>query len=91
MPKIVRAMGMDFDGLHHYHPWGGAGNYSVNPFDRNMPEGFINLLTFSLRGRPEIIGYNIRRTYIPKERSNALESKSVLVKATHGQIMEYLR
>ncbi len=77
---------MDFDGVQHYHPWGGSGNYSVSRLDRNLPEGWINLLTFNTGGRPEIIAYNIRYTYIPKDR----EDKSVLVKATPQQIMEYL-
>ena len=83
-------MDMNFDGLHHFHPFGGTSSYSVSPLDRNLPEGFINLLTFNTNGKPEIIAYNNRYTYIPKDKSNTLEAKSVLVKATPKDIMKYL-
>lgn len=85
------ALEKGFNGIHHYHPFTGSRNYSINPNDRDQPEGWINLLTFNTSGKPEIIGYNNRFVYIPKERSNTLEAKSVLVKATPRQIMEYLR
>ncbi|MDD4878165.1 MAG: hypothetical protein PHO02_03960 [Candidatus Nanoarchaeia archaeon] len=84
------AMDRGFDGMHHYHPWAGSRNYSINTNDRSQPEGWINLLTFNTGGNPEIIGYNNRYTYIPKERSNSFDSKAVLVKATPKDIMEYL-
>lgn len=76
----------EFEGFHHYHPWGGSSNYSVNTNDRNRFEGWINLLTFNVRSMPEIIGYNIRHTYIPEKK----EDKSVLVRATPSDIMKYL-
>lgn len=89
--NIRLAMQFDFNGMHHYHPWAGARNYSVNTTDRDQPEGWINLLTFNTASRPEIIGYNNRFVYIPKERSNTSKSKSTLVKATPKQIIEYLK
>jgi len=89
--NIRLAMEKEFDGIQHYHPWAGSRNYSINTNDRNMPQDWINLLTFNTNGMPEIIAYNNRHTYIPKERSDALESKSVLVKATTKEIMEYLK
>ncbi|MFH1066049.1 MAG: hypothetical protein V1734_06085 [Nanoarchaeota archaeon] len=88
--NLKLAMEKEFDGMQHYHPWGGAWNYSVNTNDRNMPKSRINLLTFNTNGMPEIIGYNNRYTYIPKDKSDTLEAKSVLVKATPKDIMKYL-
>ncbi|HII15585.1 MAG TPA: hypothetical protein HA362_04700 [Nanoarchaeota archaeon] len=84
IPKITSTM--DFDGLHHYHPWCGSSSYSINPLDRNLPEGWINLLTFNTGGRPEVIAYNIRYTYIPANK----DDKSRLVRATPAGIMKYL-
>lgn len=90
IPKIILwrfgAAADEFEGIHHYHPWGGSGNYSISTNDRDRFEGWINLLTFNVRGRSEIIGYNIRHTYIPEKK----DDKSVLVKATPKDIMKYL-
>ena len=84
------AIEKDFDGTHHYHTWAGSRNYSINTNDRGQPKSWINLLTFNTNGRPEIIAYNNRYTYIPKDKSDTLEAKSVLVKATPKDIMKYL-
>lgn len=80
------AVKLDFDGIHHYHPRTGSASYSINTLDRAMPEGFINLLTFNTSHGPEVIGYNIRYTYIPAKK----DDKSVLVRATPKDIMKYL-
>jgi hypothetical protein len=90
LPKVIKAGEMGFDGLHHFHPFGGTSNYSVSTLDRNLPMGWINLLTFNTNGNPEIIAYNNRHVYIPKDKSGTLEAKSVLVKATPKDIMKYL-
>lgn len=85
--NLRRAMELNFDGMQHYHPRAGSKNYTINTLDRRMPEDWINLLTFNTLQGPEVIGYNIRHTYIPAKK----EDKSILVKATPRQIMEYLR
>lgn len=84
------AMEKGFNGIQHYHPYTGSRNYSINTNDRDQPEGWINLLTFNTNGKPEIIAYNNRYTYIPKDKSDTLEAKSVLVRATPKDIMKYL-
>ncbi len=81
-----------YNGYHHYHPgfaprWLGAMNFSISLVDRvASKEGWINLLTFNLPEGPEIVGFNRQYVYIPKD-----ASRRELIRATPGQVMEYLR
>lgn len=74
-----------YNGLHHYHPFNGYGNFAINVQDRLSPHNWINLLTFNLPEGPEIIGYNNGFVYIPKDKT-----KKELLRASPKEIMEYL-
>lgn len=75
-----------YNGFHHYHPGINAMSFSVNLIDKSKCANAINLLTFNLPEGPEIIAFNRRFVYIAAD-----QSKRQLVKATSGQIMEYLK
>lgn len=80
--KIVKS---GYNGFHHYHPFNEYGNFTINVLDRFSPHNWINLLTFNLPEGPEIIGYNNRFVYIPKDKT-----KKELLLASPKKIMEYL-
>lgn len=80
-----------YQGFQHFHPTVltkkiGYMNYAVSNVDRFSPPNWLNFLTFNLPNGPEIIGYNSRYNYIPKDKT-----KRELVRATPKQIREYLR
>jgi hypothetical protein len=84
----------EYQGRHHYHPniltrLFSAQNYSINTIDRiTSTTGIIHLLSFNnIHKEPEIIGYDKKYTYIPKNK----DDKSVLIRATHKDILEYTR
>ncbi len=79
-----------FNGVVHYHPEddpgrNGGPNFVVSKLDRVDWLGDLELLAFNMPNGPEIIGFNRRYTYIPKGKR-----KSLLVRATHADIMKYL-
>ncbi len=79
-----------FTGLHHYHinllgNWLGGIHFAVSQIDRACCNGRTNLLTFNMPEGPEIVGFNLRHTYIPED-----ASKRVLVRASPSDIMKYL-
>lgn len=80
-----------YNGIHHFHPTEGCQNFAVNLIDRTKPAEWINLLSFNMPYGPEIIGFNLKYTYIPQEKSNNLRAKSKLVRATTRDIWRYLR
>jgi len=86
--RAIREKG--YNGVHHFHPrlfrsdWN-AIDYTVSAQDRNQPKEWINLLSFNLKNGPEIIGYNLKDTFIPSDKT-----KRVLVKAGQGEIKNYL-
>jgi len=79
-----------YNGVHHFHPrlfksdWN-AIDYTVSAQDRNQPREWINLLSFNLKNGPEIIGYNLKDTFIPADKT-----KRRLVKAGPEEIKKYL-
>ncbi len=80
-----------YQGFQHFHPTVltkklSYMNYAVSNVDRFAPPNWLNLLTFNLPKGPEIIGFNSRYNYIPKDKT-----KRELVRATPKQIREYLR
>ena len=82
-----------YGGYQHYHPnhskflqFCCGFHYRVSFVDRCKFPNWINLLTFNLPEGPEMIAFNRKFTYVP---TNA--SKTVFVRATASQIMEYLR
>jgi hypothetical protein len=83
--KIAEKSG--YTGFQHYHPSKrreGSESFSVHYLDRRNVHS-LELLTFSLGNKPEIIAFNKSSTFIP---SNS--SKTQLVKATHADIINYL-
>ena len=75
-----------YNGFHHYHPGNDeADNFEINNFDRSSFPNWINLLTFNMPEGPEIIGYNKKFVYIPKDKT-----KKELLLANPKKIMEYL-
>jgi len=81
----AKANELGYNGCHHYHPTNGWHNYEINNFDRLSVPNWINLLTFNLPEGPEIIGYNKKFVYIPKDKT-----KKELLMANPKKIMEYL-
>ena len=86
--EIVKRLG--FTGRHHFHPnflgnWLGGLNYAVSFQDRACCLCGIELLSFNMPYGPEVIGYNLRHTYIPAD-----DSKRVLVRASSRDIIKYL-
>ena len=86
--RAAKARYDGYNGAQHFHPGAdGGGNYSINNNDRAvMRNNSLDLLTFNFRGKPEVIGYNKRFTYIPEER----DCKSRLVRASPKDILRYL-
>ena len=80
-------------GCHHYHPrprlfpgWLNAMHYSVSGTDRFFGNvNWMNLLTFNVGGKPEIIAFNRNHTYIP-----LTADKTRLIIADHKKIMDFL-
>lgn len=85
-----RAINDGYNGFHHFHPKAAgipdAVNFKVHNYDQISMPGFLDLLTFNFCGKPEVIGFNRRFTYIPEER----DCKSRLVRASSKDIMRYL-
>lgn len=87
--NIKKAEAMGFNGAQHYHPIKKSqfpANYSISYFDQRSPPNWINLLTFNAPKGPEIIAFNKRYVYIPKD-----ESKKELIRATKKDIIHYLQ
>jgi hypothetical protein len=81
-----------FNGAHHYHPpiftkYLAARNYHINTNDKSssIPHPF-ELLSFKTIRGPELIAFNRKDVFIPKDRKD----KSYLVKATSEDIKKYL-
>ena len=83
--NITKIEDEGYTGGHHYHPTNGSMNFLVHAVDRICPLNWINLLTFNIHDRPEIIGYNKQHVYIPVD-----VSKRKLIKATKKDILKYL-
>ncbi|MGV8171255.1 MAG: hypothetical protein ACP5OA_01005 [Candidatus Woesearchaeota archaeon] len=99
LAKRFNSMDMDkdklpeYNGSHHNHPtrfskYTAPFHYSIVLNYRAINKvNSINLLTFRNGDDVEVIAYNKNYTYIPKDKNN----KSILIKANHKKILEYLR
>ncbi|MBI5066114.1 hypothetical protein HZA97_07805 [Candidatus Woesearchaeota archaeon] len=80
-----------YQGFQHFHPTVftkklGYLNYAISNVDRFAPQNWLNFITFNLPNGPEIIGFNSRYNYIPKDKT-----KRELVKATPRDVKKYLK
>ena len=82
----------EYDGTIHFHPnhftkYLAAIDYNIGIEDRGTAKiNSINLITFNTSNGIEVIAHNKKYMYIPKNRND----KSILIKADHNQILEYL-
>jgi hypothetical protein len=84
---ISKAKRLGYNGDHHCHPGKSCANYDLSVGDRNGSyKGWLNLLSFNSFKGPEIIGYNKQHVYLPNNKE-----KTELVKATHKEVMKYLK
>ena len=75
----------EYNGFQHFHPISGVSSYYICRQDRVKPKLEINLLSFNVKEKPVVIGFNRLHTYVPLD-----GDQTKLQKASFKDIYRFL-